>query len=59
MREMSYVPEHNILLLDTLIVFVISKLAAGPKAPGYILAHVGATNGHVEIGKLVSLAIVL
>jgi hypothetical protein len=58
MRQMGDVPKHDVLLLYSLIVLVISKLSAGAECPRDVLARVGPPDRHIEIGELVSFTII-
>ena len=58
MGQMRDVPEHDILLLHTLIIFIVSQLASRSEAPRNIFTCVGSTNRHIMIGKPVPFAII-
>lgn len=56
-RQVGYIPKYDILLLDSLIVFIIRELPTDTEAPGNVFTHIGATNRHIKIGELISFAI--
>lgn len=58
-RQVGNIPEHNVLLLHSLIIVVVSQLTSRSEIPRHVLADVGSTDRHIEIGKLVSFAIIL
>ena len=57
-RQVSHIPEHNVLLLDSLVVFIVPKLAPCSESPRDIFAHIGTPNGHIKICELVPLSII-
>ena len=59
MRQVGDVPEHNVLLLHSLIIFVVSQLGSRSETPRHVLTCVGSANRHIKIGELVSFAIIL
>lgn len=58
MRQMGHIPEHNVSLLDSLIVLVIPELASCSEISRNIFVHIGTANGHIKIGKFISLSII-
>ena len=58
MGQMCDVPEHDILFLHTLIIFIVPELASGSEAPGNIFTCVRPTNRHVMVDKPVPFAII-
>ena len=56
MGKVCDVPEHNILLLHTLIIFIIPELASSSEDPGNIFARVCSTNRHVMVDKPIPFA---
>lgn len=57
-REVSHIPEHDVLLLDALVVLVIPELPAGSKGPWEIFIRIGPSNGDVEVRKGIALPVV-
>jgi hypothetical protein len=52
------VPEHDILFLYTLGIFIIPELASSSEDPRNILARARTTNRHIVAGKSVPIAII-
>lgn len=57
-REVRHIPEHDILFLHALIVFVIPELTTSPEYPWDILGWIGATNRDIEVSKAVPFSVV-
>ena len=59
MWKVSHIPEHNVLFLHTLIVFVITELATGSEHPRDILVWLGTADRDIVVGKSIAFSIVL
>ena len=58
MRKVSHIPEHDILFLHALIVFVIPELTPSPEHPRDIFGWIGTPDRNIEVSKAVAFSII-